>query len=74
MRIGSSVSRATEAAVKGDYQVVKLESQIQDWKCCPTTDPKTKASKVTQLETQLEAVKSSIESREKSRSTLNILV
>lgn len=61
---------AVESAVRNDIRVRKIEDQIQSWKCCPTTDARTKAEKVNTLEVQLVAIKSGIESQLKS--TLDI--
>jgi len=57
---------AISPVVQCDVEVQHLQSQIQDWKTCPTTDAKTKATIVSRLETKLESVKAAIESRQKS--------
>ncbi len=53
------------SSVKSDVQVQKLQSQIQDWRTCPTTDAKTKQTIVTRLEAQLDSVVASLESSAK---------
>ena len=39
----------------------KIQSQIDDWRTCPTTDAKTKQEKVSKLQNQLDGVKSALE-------------
>ncbi len=44
-----------------DPQVKRIEAQIKDWECCPTTDAKTKNGIVDKLETQLDSLKAGLE-------------
>lgn len=46
-----------------DPQVKALEAKMKDWAECPTTDPQTKQAIVGRLQTQLDSLASSIESR-----------
>jgi hypothetical protein len=66
MSISSSLARSStigSTSVSTDLQVQHLQSQIEDWRTCPTTDPKTKQEKVSRLEAQLDVVKAQLQSR-----------
>ncbi|HTQ10036.1 MAG TPA: hypothetical protein VMI31_08205 [Fimbriimonadaceae bacterium] len=55
---------AAHAAVDQDLQVKTLEAKIEDWSTCPTTDPQTKRAIVARLQSQLDAVTSSLEAKQ----------
>lgn len=62
----------TSCGPSSDYEVMKLQAKIDDWKCCPTTDPKTKQEKVDALEIKMSAAKAAIESKQKQQDQLKI--
>lgn len=46
----------SDVSTGSSFEVQTLERQISDWRCCPTTDPKTKQEKVQKLQTRLNAI------------------
>ena len=70
--ISSSSGAGSSASSRAgsDYEVKTIEHQIQDWKCCPTTDPQTKREIVDKLQIKLDSIKAGIEQQSQERARM----